>query len=154
MRIKQESLLMFSGLSWFGIGFFLLSKGLRLLVLSSMTDGPLVRIVLKYNPQREQAVVLLIAAALFIGFFKGRFALRKSALRIATRIRSFPGPLKINELYPRYYYFLISTMVFLGMSMRFLPLPIDIKGFVDTVVGTALLSGSLLYFRLAMKKIA
>ena len=38
-------------------------------------------------------------------------------------------------------------MVFLGISMRFLPLAQDIRGFVDLTIGAALMNGALLYFR-------
>jgi hypothetical protein len=40
-------------------------------------------------------------------------------------------------------------MILLGLSMRFMPILIDVRGVIDVAIGFALLNGSMLYFRLA-----
>ncbi len=159
MNIKKEPALIFSGLCWFSIGFFLLSKGLKMLVLASMAaksgaPGPFVKMAMNAVPNAEQAVVILIVISLFLGYLKGRVALRKSALRISSRIMALKEPLKLSQIYPKGYYFLLGGMMLLGMSLKFLSLPLDIYGMVDTIIGSALVNGSLVYFREAIKKVA
>ena len=41
-------------------------------------------------------------------------------------------------------------MIALGCSFRFTPLPIDVKGVMDSIVGVALINGAMLYFRAAL----
>jgi hypothetical protein len=38
-------------------------------------------------------------------------------------------------------------MVLLGLVIRFLPIPIDARGLVDVAIGSALINGAMLYFR-------
>jgi hypothetical protein len=44
---------------------------------------------------------------------------------------------------------LIGAMVGLGVTLRFLPIPVDLRGFIDTAVGSALVNGAMLYFHIA-----
>jgi hypothetical protein len=40
-------------------------------------------------------------------------------------------------------------MMMLGMIFRYLPIPIDVRGFIDLAIGSALMNGAMLYFRAA-----
>jgi F0F1-type ATP synthase assembly protein I len=126
MKCEQSKLIIFSGMLWLGVGIFLLNLGLTLL-----STEPL----------------FLIPLALIIGVAKGRFVLRKSALRVMDRIRSLPNPAPIAQAYSLGYIILIASMIGIGVLIKVFQCPNDIRGFVDTAVGAGLIQGSLHYFR-------
>ena len=95
----------------------------------------------------EEAALILICFALFLGIIKGRFALKRTVNRVVTRIRTLPSPFPIKSLYTRGYLILLGSMVLFGMVFKFLPLPLDVKGFIDFTIGAALINGGMLYFR-------
>ncbi len=152
MRISVRSALLFSGLTWFGIGFFLLTKGLQFIVLSVAMKGtaPLTSL-LGEIVQREQVAVILISASLLLGAIKGRFVLQKKAKKLSDRLLS-QETVTLKTLYPRSYYILLAGMMALGMSLNVFSVPLDIRGVVDAAIGTALISGSLAYFRNAIRQ--
>lgn len=133
MKIRHTTAFIFSGITWFGIGLFLLSKGLNFLVQSN-----------------QEGSLIIVAGALMAGFLKGRFVLAKTVKKMESRITAKPNPFLIKELYPASYYILIASMVLLGLTMRFLPIDITIRGGVDVAIGSALMNGAFLYFRQAM----
>ncbi len=98
---------------------------------------------------KEKAATIWIAIGLLIGFFKGRFVLIKTVQRMVARIASLPLPIRYKDVYPLSYYFLIGGMMGLGLLFRFLPIPIDLRGMIDLAIGSALVNGSMLYFRAA-----
>lgn len=93
-------------------------------------------------------MVFLMGVSLFIGFIKGRFVLRRTVLRVSSRILSLPLPIRIKDVYSLSYVCLIGSMMGLGVVFRFVPLPLDVKGMIDVAVGAALIQGALFYFRL------
>lgn len=131
----HKTFITLSGLVWLVVGVFLLMKGLSL-ITTEQTIG-------------EQTAVLLISFGLAIGFVKGRFVLRKTVKRVVDRINSLPQPIQVSQVYSKGYYLLIGGMILLGMSMRWLPIPIAIRGTVDIAIGFALMNGAILYFRAA-----
>jgi len=58
-----------------------------------------------------------------------------------------PNPVSIAKIYTWQYYVLLSSMVLLGVLVRFLPF--DIRGGVDIIIGSALINGATIYFRQA-----
>jgi hypothetical protein len=138
MKIKQTQAIIFSGTIWFGIGLMLLAKGLNFIILGTGDSG------------KDTLAVGLVATSLLVGFFKGRFVLVKSAKRILARIASKPNPFPLSQLYPLSYYLIILSMVALGVSIRFLPIPVEVRGAIDVAIGSALMNGSLFYFREAI----
>jgi hypothetical protein len=154
MRLTHVSGIVVSGLIWMLVGFFLLSKGLNFIVLT--THLPLDSASLAWTGYlsslsggREEAALFLVCVGLLLGFIKGRFILAKTVNRIVKRILSLPLPLAWSRIYGRSYYILIGSMVLLGLSMKWINLPLDIRGTVDVFVGSALIHGALLYFRSA-----
>ena len=97
----------------------------------------------------QQASTVVIALGLLIGWLKGRFVLSKTVKRVVDGIAILKTPIRTHQVYSRKYWILIASMIALGMSLRILPIPVDIRGFVDIAVGSALIQGSLLYFRAA-----
>ena len=132
MKCKHSHAIVFSGVLWLGIGLMLLSKGLGILQATSS--------------------ITLISLGLVIGFFKGRFILKKTVKRVVDRIHSLPNPLPIAKLYSPGYMLLIGGMIALGVSMRFIPVPSEVRGTVDVAIGAALMNGAMLYFRQLLKK--
>ena len=149
MKLSHGKLIAISGLIWFAIGVYLLRLGLHLLTTSVEGAGyPLVSILKPYLLTIENAAILLIICGMLIGYFKGRFVLGKSAKRGVDRIRSFPNPTSIANIYSAKYYILLGTMVAMGMSIKYMGFDSDIRGFVDVIIGSALINGSMIYFKL------
>jgi hypothetical protein len=124
--VMQRNAIRFTGLIWVGVGALLLRKG----------------IVLCPPP--------LLFFGIAVGFLKGRFILKKTAERIAERIFSLQTPFSLFSIYPASYWLLLGGMIALGGMMKLAP-PL-IRGFVDTAVGCALVTGSIFYFKLSATK--
>lgn len=145
--MKQRGWIALSGFLWFAIGVSLIYKGLHFI------SEALVRVdSFCFRWQHvfggvQQTATGLIAIGLLIGFFKGRFILSKTVQRVVKRIAALPLPISFMQAYAPSYWFLIGGMVCLGISFRFLPIPIDLRGTIDLAIGSALVNGSMLYFR-------
>jgi len=74
----------------------------------------------------------------------------KTVKKVIARIVSFGASIKLTELFSVRYLLLIALMVALGVSLRFLGLPTDVHGLIDVAIGSALINGSMIYFRLAV----
>lgn len=153
MKLSHTKLIVISGLVWFAAGFYLLQLGLNLLIGSIGTDAvqhyPLVSIIAKFIGSGENAAVLLVVVALLIGYLKGRYVLGKSAKRGVARIQAFPNPAKLSNIYSGKYYILLGLMMGLGISIKYLGLSNDVRGFIDAIIGSALINGAMVYFKLA-----
>jgi hypothetical protein len=139
MKIGHTAAIVSSGVLWFLIGLPLLVKGLNLLVKESGQEG--------------EGVVLLVAAGLFIGFFKNKLVLSKTVRRVVGRILSLPNPVPLAKVYAPSYFFLIVGMGMLGMGLKWIPIFPTVRGVIDVAVGSALMHGALLYFRSAREGI-
>jgi hypothetical protein len=156
MKLSHTKLIIISGLIWFAVGCSLLPFGLSLLSEASRQEFnhaaylPFIRALAPYAGGFEQGMLAIVIGALMIGYFKGRFVLGKSAVRGMERIRSMPNPASLAAIYSPKYYALLGGMVLLGMSIKWLGLPNDIRGFVDVAIGSALINGAMIYFRSLM----
>jgi len=158
LKLSHQTLIIIAGMIWLGIGVFLLSIGLKLIVGNAqLIDSggaaslPLLRLISPFFGGAESAGTLLIALSLLIGYFKGRFVLIKSANRAVKRICSFPAPVSLHRIYSLQFLLLIGIMMTLGMLIRVFNVPQDIRGVIDVIVGSALINGSLIYFRLSAR---
>ncbi|HSX26049.1 MAG TPA: hypothetical protein VLE89_03475 [Chlamydiales bacterium] len=147
--MKHRGWITFSGFLWFAIGVSLLYKGLHFITQAAFDPHSLCTRLQTLFGTPQQAATGFIALGLMIGFFKGRYVLSKTVQRVVTRIVSLPLPIRFSDVYSASYWILIGSMIALGLSFKFLPLPIDIRGTVDLAIGSALINGSLLYFRAA-----
>ena len=91
----------------------------------------------------------VVSVGVFVGFCKGRFVLSKTAKRVCLRILSLESPIRFKQVYGLSYALLILGMMGIGMGLRFLPIPMDLRGMIDVAVGSALITGSMFYFRTA-----
>lgn len=167
LRFKPSTLIFFSGLLWIGVGFSLLVRGLDFLMQSTIDTRVLLGgdmpfqaplFLHKIAPMAggvEEAAVIAIALALFLGYLKGNYVLARSIARLVTRLSTFQGKVPLYQVYPPKYYILLGSMILMGISMRWLGLPQDLRGLVCTAIGSALLNGSLIQFRycLAIRKV-
>lgn len=147
--MKQRGWVAFSGFVWFVIGAFLLYKGLHLIAEGAFQPHSLSHRMKDLVGSPQKGATILIAIGLFGGFFKGRFVLVKTVRRVVARIASLPLPIRLKDAYSLSYWILIGSMVALGVSFRFLPIPIDLRGMIDVAIGSALINGAMLYFRAA-----
>lgn len=159
MKISHAKLIGLSGLAWFAIGVYLLQLGLRLILGNFHTDTtvfqhelPLIHHLAGYVGGKEVAAILLMIGALYIGYFKGRFVLGKSAKRSIDRISAMPNPAPLKHIYEPKYYLLLGGMVALGISIKYLGLNNDVRGIIDVTIGSALINGAMIYFRAAQEK--
>jgi len=156
INVRHAALFALSGLIWFAVGLFLLTLGLNFLneslVVGNHVSYPMIDWMLPYFGNRESAVLTLIAAALAIGYFKGRFVLGKSAKKGIERIYTFPNPTALKNIYSAKYYILLALMMGLGLLIKYLGVPTDIRGLVDVAIGAALINGSMFYFRACLKR--
>lgn len=150
LKLSHASLIAISGIIWFGIGCFLLSLGLKLITTTSIDQyAPLLGKMAPYFGGIESAALFVIIICLAFGYLKGKFALGKAARRGIAHILTFPNPTSLKNIYSAKYYILLSLMVALGMSIKYLGIPNDIRGAIDVIVGSALINGAVIYFRLA-----
>ena len=160
MRLSYPSAIIFSGVLWLAIGILLLSKGLNYLVVAggahlagTLQGFSLLTQIDRFVNNPERSAIALVSVGLILGFFKGRMVMKKAVNRVVKRIRSFPSPIPITAMYSKGYLCLIGGMTLMGISLKFLPIPIDVKGVVDLAVGTALINGAILYFRAAFEPV-
>jgi hypothetical protein len=147
--MKHRGWIVFSGFVWFFIGVMLLYKGVHLVALAAFQKDSLCASMQETFGSAQNAAAFLIAAGSMIGFLKGRFVLAKTAKRVVSRIASQSLPIRFKNAYSPSYWILIGFMMALGMVFRFLPIPIDIRGLIDIAIGSALISGSIFYFKAA-----
>lgn len=157
LKMSHKALIIFSGAIWLAVGCFLLPLGLNFLLQAVENthlgkNYPFLHLLMSFDFSVENAVVFMIAMAMMIGYYKGRYVLGKSALRGVNRIRSFPNPANLKNIYSPTYYILLAFMMGLGLSMKYLGIPADIRGTIDVAIGAALINGSMIYFRQAFEK--
>jgi len=151
--MKKHSLIRIAGLVWLVVGTGLISMGFRFFSVV-LHDPSLVHIKKGFSFLRlmtsypyQTVVMWLMISAFLIGYLKGRTVLKKSALRQIQRIEAITTQAKIYHLYSPGFFILVLFMIGLGISMRFLPITLEVRAFIDVAIGTALLQGALHYFR-------
>jgi len=149
MRLSHNIAIALSGVSWLGIGVFLLFKGFLLLLDPfSCKEGALfLPLFGSVASCYEQGSLILICISLFFGFIKGRWILAKRAKQVIKGILQHPSPLPLSKVYNKSYLFLIGAMMLLGFSLQWLSFPYDCRGAIDIAIGSALINGSAFYFR-------
>ena len=155
MKLKPSILIVISGLVWLAVGIYLMQLGIGFLLegyttaLAKGSGTPLINWLAPYMGGVELTALFLIVVALYIGYIKGRYVLGKAAQRGVARIQALPKPIALSKIYAPRYYLLLGLMILIGMSMKWLGVPKDWRGFVDVAIGAALINGSIIYFRLA-----
>jgi hypothetical protein len=153
MHLGKTTWIAISGVVWFIVGIGLLTLGLNFICFKAqMEPHETTSLIAKITPLsggREQAALALIIAGLILGFIKGRFILVKTVRRVVERILSLDVPVKFSAVYSKGYLGLIGGMILLGMSMKWIGLPAEVRGLIDIAIGSALMNGATAYFRIA-----
>lgn len=152
MKIRHGTAIVLSGTLWIMVGVMLLFKGFSLLLHPAVGQSSSLLPFIQSIAGKQEAPLVLVCLGLLIGFLKGRFVLAKTAERVIRGIVSQPNPLAWNSLYSRGYLMVLLSMAVMGMSLRWIPVPYDLKGLVDVAVGSALTNGSAFYFRYFAEK--
>ncbi len=147
MDMRKHYTLFFLTLCWLGAGLFLVVKGTAL--LSAAAKGgyaPLLEGLAPIASQKEVAAALLIALGLGVGFFKAKKVLKPLATKNSTALQTgetTPKAVLIRTA------ILVGLMMGLGMGIRYLGVPGDLRGTILIAVGFALLQGGAVYMRFA-----
>ena len=152
MKVSRISLIMFSGMLWFGIGLFLMIKGLNFIVAAGKQEqvSSGMQTLISLGGGRDEGALILVSLALLVGFFKGRVVLAKTVRRVVGRILALTPPIKFSQVYSKNYYFLIGGMILLGVAMNLFGFPIEWRGSIDVAIGSALINGALIYVRMGL----
>ena len=153
LKLRHTHLIIISGLIWLAVGTMLLYMGLGFVIQGSQpirteSHYPLLQTLSSFLGSTEQAALLIVILGLVIGYAKGRYVLGKSAYKGVERIHKLTNPAPLTQLYSLKYYLLLATMIGLGFSMKYLGLPLDVRGLIDIAIGSALINGAMIYFRL------
>lgn len=150
--MKSRGWIIFSGGLWVVMGTFLLQKGLHFISDARFVSDSISMKFQGFFGSASQAGSVILVLGLVIGFLKSRFVFSKSVKRVVDRIRSLPSPIRFTQVYAPSYWIIIGSMMMLGMVFRYLPIPIDLRGFIDVAIGSALINGGMQYFRFAREK--
>jgi hypothetical protein len=157
MQLSKRAWITISGMIWFIVGIGLLTLGLNFIVFKAQIETQeTTSLIAKIAPMaggREKAAMTLIVIGLILGFIKGRFVLIKTVRRVVERILALSLPIKISQVYSKNYVMLICSMILLGLSMKWLGLPTEVRGLIDVAIGSALMNGAVAYFRLAFRPV-
>lgn len=151
-KFKASTLIAFSGFVWLAVGLYLLPLGLNFLILSGQEPERHAGFLLHSLSSLlvyEQAALFLVVVGLGIGYMKGKTVFAKTVQKSVTRILSFSPPISFGKVYSVRYVLLLAMMVLIGLSIKFLGVTSDLRGLVDVAIGSALINGSILYFRQA-----
>lgn len=156
IRVSHSTLYTLAGVVWLCIGIMLLNLGLGFIcqgfqgrLFFDEGYSPFFHWLSSLSSSFENAAIIMIAFSVLIGFVKGRMVLQKVALRSFNRIRTLDNPTSLFNLYSKSNLLVIAVMILLGLSMKYTGLWVDIRGMIDSAVGTALMQGALAYFHLA-----
>ena len=153
--MKKRTLAHLAGGIWLGVGSGLMMLGMHFLkdVLRapmSVYDRHIFSFISCFSSTPPTTVVIwILALALAVGYMKGRWVLSRSVSRQIDRLQGLVTPPTLRHVYSKGYYFLMASMIGLGVCMRFLPIALDVRGAIDVAIGTALIQGARHYFRRA-----
>lgn len=150
LKFSHTTLILLSGSVWFLVGLYLLPLGIHFLVTSSQISAslPLTTLMGSFISP-ENTTILLVAIGLYIGYMKGRYVLSKAAQKGINRLLESPNPASLSCVYTPRYLLLLALMVGIGISLKVFNFPMDIRGLIDVAIGTALINGSIFFFRQA-----
>jgi hypothetical protein len=157
-KVSHKTLIVISGSMWIGIGVFLLQLGLGFLMdavqslLLQADEGYPLMSQLSVLGEVKIAALVLVLLSLITGFFKGRMVLKKTVMRNLLRIKNFPDPTSLLNMYSKGNLFLIVGMMGLGVLMRLSGISSDVRAFIDIAVGSALIQGGVYYLRSALPR--
>lgn len=129
------------GALWLFAGIMLLSKGVNLLL--AIVHQPFFRF---FRASQGETAAILVCLGLFLGQFKAKYVLRKTAMKRIQQMSS-QSSFTFFQIFNFRYLILIATMISLGLLLKFFHTPHDLRGLIDITIGTALIHSSIFYFK-------
>lgn len=149
-KFSHPVLITLSGIVWLAVGFYLMPLGINFLIQSAQEGNfPLIQAFNASGVSSQSACLTLIAVGLAIGYGKSRVIFSKTVKKTVVHIRTLPAKASLTAVYTPKYLLLLGLMVLIGLSMKWLSVPLDIRGLVDVAVASALINGAMMYFRQA-----
>ncbi len=154
LRFKPQLIIFLSGLPYFLAGIMLNRKGVNFISEATSLAGelpsltlPFVRPLTSLFGDASMAMIFLVIIALVAGVFKGRKVIVPGVERNLLRLQSETNPIPLSQAYDRKGWIILGVMMTLGMLINNLPVPIDVRGFIDVAVGVALIQGGVASLR-------
>lgn len=154
MQIKTENALgcvtfvwLFAGtlLTWKGILFF--EQSLFAWESSKVILPFLRSLCLCFRLAPMHVLFGLVGLSLIIGYLKSYLVLRPSIKRIIWYLASQGKMVPLKGMLPRKDRLVLLLMVSIGVISRFLPIPFDVRGCIDMVIGSALVHGGMMLYQ-------
>jgi len=153
LRFKPQFLVFLSGIPYFLAGVMLNRKGVGFLSEAAQLSDklpsltlPFVR-ALSFIGDATAAMLCIVVLAVVAGIFKGRKVIVPGVSRNFARLQTMTADAPLTQLYDRKGWIILGVMMSLGMMINNLPVPIDIRGFIDVTVGIALIQGGVASLR-------
>ena len=105
--MNKQKLTQIAGFLWVVVGLFLIYRGSGLYNLA----------IAEQNTSKE-SIIISIVLGVVLGIIKGKFVLRKTALRNRNRINQLIPPLNIHHVFSGPFYGFIVGMMMLGFLLR------------------------------------
>lgn len=156
MKFEKHSLITVVGLVWFVVGIFLLFSGLQLIFLTALLNGqsftPILSVVMyAFTGAVIPSIVVSVFLGLLLGYAKSKWAFVRMIRKTVQRIYPMPGLVRISSLYRLHEALLIIAVIALSRIAKILHFPPDIQGVINIAIGSALISGAVVYFRFALR---
>lgn len=145
--MKHRNWIILAGVLWFTIGAMLLYKGTRFVIQAIYGESFYPFCADTFFDKKGENGVFLIMSGLLIGFIKGRLVFKKTVQRMLIRLFSFPSPVSWTKAYSPAYWATLLGMMGLGFCLRYVPIPLDLRGALDIAIGSALIQGAFFYFQ-------
>lgn len=148
MKLTYVGALAIYGVLWLAIAIFLGLKGLSY----SLEEVGVLKLETISEMEKKLAshrIAMMIAWGALLGFLKGKFVFSKVVHRVVCQMTEKEEPLSLFDLFTKRMLVLIGGMMVLGQIMRFSPIPLTVKAVFDFAIASALIYGSLLYFKKA-----
>ncbi len=126
LKFNGPALAAFACAFWSLVGVFLVSRGL---LVGSQIASPLI-------------LALVAFFSVLIAWGKGQSILAPLALKNLKRLRSIPQPSPMYRMFSKASWIVIAFFVCLGISLRFVPMPMGLRATILLGVGGAMLVGA------------
>ena len=154
LRFSRTAILRIAGIIWFGVGAFLVYKGLLFLGVERFSwefhvDDTSRMAVLARSWGLDTVFFTLVMVSFVVGTVKGRMVLVRSINRMEKYLFSLKAPIVFYRMFPPAMWIIMIVMMGLGMLMNVLHVVLWLRGSIDVAVGTALIQGAFQYFQRA-----
>ena len=129
LKFTGPTLAVLACLFWSAIGVWLTARG----VIAGL--------------ETESTAVFVLAAIFgaLIGWYKGSRILGKLAVKNLKRLRSIPQPSFVTKMFSKPSWIVIAFFACVGVSLRFVPMPLGLRAAILMGVGSAMLVGAAYY---------